>query len=102
MKKLLILTVLISSPVFAECQITWDDPANADWIEGIRLYRDGVEVGTGPVLGPVACADVGVTPCATCVYTARFYRVADESADSSPLAVSLPIPLFPTANLGMD
>jgi hypothetical protein len=53
------------------CEITWDTPA-----------------------------DVGVTPCGTCVYTARFYRGADESPDSDPLAVTIQgVPQFGTITI---
>jgi hypothetical protein len=71
-----------------------------DWLEGIRFYRDGTETGIAPATPPTTCADAGVTPCATCVYTARFYRGADEAADSGPLAVTIKgVPQFGTITL---
>jgi hypothetical protein len=82
------------------CTITWDTPTDVEWLEGIRFYRDGNEIGTAAPMPPVACDVVGVTPCATCVYTARFYRGADESPDSNPLAVAIKdVPQFGTITL---
>jgi hypothetical protein len=82
------------------CTITWDTPTDVDWLEGIRFYRDGTETGTAPATPPTACADAGVTPCGTCVYTARFYRGADESPDSDPLAVTIQgVPQFGTITI---
>jgi hypothetical protein len=82
------------------CEITWDTPADVGWLEGIRFFRDGAEIGTAAPTPPVACDVVGVQPCATCVYTARFFRQADESPDSNPLAVTIQgVPQFGTITI---
>jgi len=73
--------------------MAWSFHANAcqisEWIEGIRIYRDGVETGTSSPVPPATCTSVGVTPCGSCVYTARFYRGTEESPDSEPLIVEI-------------
>jgi hypothetical protein len=81
------------------CTITWDTPADVEWLEGIRFYRDGAETGTAPATPPTACADVGVTPCGTCVYTATFFRQTDESEDSRLSVTIKGVPQFGTITL---
>jgi len=81
----------------AACEISWDAPTDVGWIEGIRFYRDGTEIGVANPVPPVTCEAVNVQPCATCVYTATFYRGDKESAQSDPLAVSIKgVPQFGT------
>jgi hypothetical protein len=92
-KFVFILTAMLLPAVTYPCQLTWDTPANVDWIESIAFFRDGVEVGTSSPTPPADCAAIGVTPCWDCIYTARFRRGEDESPDSEPAAIELSGPL---------
>lgn len=92
---LAVIGALATSAAVNACSVTWDEPGNAGWIEGIRFYRDGVPTEpTAPQtpIPPALCADAGVVPCVTCVYTATFYRGGDEGPQSAPLAVSVGFP----------
>jgi len=91
MKWLAGFILLVAPALGAACTIAWDAPAPGDigWLEGIRFYRDGVEVGTASVIPPVDCTSAGVEPCPDCVYTAKFFRGAEESLSSDPLEVAV-------------
>jgi len=70
-RAVLAVLLMVSSSHVLACELTWDEPA-----------------------------DIGVVPCATCVYTATFYRGLDESAQSDPLAVTIDgVPQFGTITL---
>jgi hypothetical protein len=92
-RKSAVLAAMLLPAVGFSCQLTWDTPANVEWIESIAFFRDGVEVGTAPPTPPADCADIGVTPCWDCIYTARFRRGEDESPDSEPAAIELSGPM---------
>lgn len=74
------------------CSLTWDEPDNAGWLEGIRFYRDGQQIGTADPRPPVDCATVAVIPCATCAYTAAFFRGDQEGPRSEPLGIEIDAP----------
>ncbi len=93
MKSIVTLVLLVASAAAGACQIAWDETSQEGWLEGIRFFNGELVVGEHPsVVPPVACADVGVTPCVACVYTAAFFRGDDVGPASNPLIVEIGFP----------
>lgn len=93
MKRLLPLLLLGAYLPASACTLTWDyDTSLNDWIDGFRIYQDGIQVGTtNGAARSASCTDLGLVPGPGPI-TGTAYRGSNESPHSDPAAFQLTAP----------